>query len=396
MLNYFNLTQILKYNVTAKELLSYIPEEEFARLIKESVIDYQVKKLYGRNFFYLLLYGLLESTRVSLRSLEDVYKSGKFKLLFNLNNQKNIKYNTISSRLANVDVAFFEKVYELIYNKFSSEFEEQEALKYRITRVDSSMVCEAANKIEEGMTVGKKKDGKKQVKYTISLTELFPSSVEVFTQQYALSEDIAIPKVILKNIDKKHNNIFVFDRGLQSREKLCEFDENKIRFVTRIREVARHEILEKYIVPKNLVIGNLKILSDEKVYLHSKHKKIEHAFRLLKTINEKNEPLWFLTNDYKISINEIIEIYKRRWDIEIFFRFLKQELNFKHFLSTNINGIKVVLYMTLILAMLILVYKNHNDIGYKTAKRRFYYELEELIIQMAIILSDGNPSLVFR
>ena len=61
---------------------------------------------------------------------------------------------------------------------------------------------------------------KKQIKYTISLTELLPSSVEVFTQQSASSEDVALSTAILKNIDKKVDNIFVFDRGVAKQRAL--------------------------------------------------------------------------------------------------------------------------------------------------------------------------------
>ncbi len=96
------------------------------------------------------------------------------------------------------------------------------------------------------------------------------------------------------------------------------------------------------------------------------------------------------------KLAEIIDIYAKRWDIEVFFRFIKQELNFSHFLSTNKNGIKIVLYVTLILAILILVYKKLNNIGYKTAVRRFRIELDEIIMKMTIIFAGGDPSLVFR
>lgn len=207
---------------------------------------------------------------------------------------------------------------------------------------------------------------------------------------------ITIPKLILKNIDKKDDNIFVFDRGVSSRAKFCEFAENGFLFVTRLKTDARHETLETQEIPENLKVGNLSILGFEKVYLKSDKGIIERVFRLLKTKNEKDEPLWFLSNGLDLSIKEVIYVYKRRWDIEVFFRFIKQELNFSHFLSTNINGIKVVLYMTLILAMLILTYKKINDLGYKTAKRRFYYEVDEIIMRLAIVLSGGNPELVFR
>lgn len=390
------MAQILKENITAKQLLDLIPDDVLTSIIKDCDVDYQVKKLFSRNLFYLLLYGLMESNRVSLRSLEEVYKSKKFKFLFNLNKNQNVKFNTISTRLSQINIEFFEKLYKTVYSTFSQLIPNENALSYKITRVDSTMVCEAANKIEEGMIVAYKTGQKKQIKYTISLTDLLPSSVEVYTQQSASSEDVALSKAILKNIDKKVDNIFVFDRGLYSREHFSKMDKEDFKFVTRINSNSRLEVIEENDFQENLQIGNLKIQSDQKALLFGKFKKCDRPFRIIKTVNEKNEPLWFLTNMAELTIEEIIEIYKRRWDIEVFFRFIKQELNFKHFMSTNINGIKVILYMTLILAMLIVMFKKLNNIGYKIATRRFYYQLDDLILEMVAVLSSRDPKMVFR
>jgi len=390
--------QILKNdNISAKQLLQFIPEELLADLAQETHVDYQVKKTFGKNFFYLLLYGLLETTRVSQRSLEDVFKSSKFKFLFNLTDQKNFKHNTISTRLANINYVYFEKIYQYTYELFSNEFSAQDAAKYKITRVDSTMVCETANKLAEGMTVGKKKNGKKQIKYTISLTDMFPSSVEVFSKQSELSEDLTIPKVVLKNIDKKKNNIFTWDRGVIKRKNLSDIASEGFIFVTRINTNSKTKILCENKIPENPKHRNLTIFNDQYVYLYGDNKIVETEFRLIKTVNEENESLWFLANNkIELSAKEILDVYKRRWDIEVFNRFIKQELNFSHFLSTNINGIKVVLYMTLILSMLILVYKKINNLGYKTAKRRFYYEIDELIMSIVVVYCGGNPELMLR
>jgi IS4 transposase len=173
-------------------------------------------------------------------------------------------------------------------------------------------------------------------------------------------------------------------------------EKNGARFITRINEDSRHKVLESQTISESLIVGNLTIHSDEKVYLIRDKEIFYTPFRLIKTTNNKKETIWFLTTEFELTISEVIFLYKRRWDIEVFFRFIKQELNFKHFISTNINGIKVILYMTLILAMLILMYKKFNEVGYKTAKRRFYYELDDLILHMAIIMSGGNPRLVLR
>ena len=78
----------------------------------------------------------------------------------------------------------------------------------------------------------------------------------------------------------------------------------------------------------------------------------------------------------------IAEIYRRRWDIEVFFRFIKQELNIKHLLSHSLNGIMVQIYVTLLLAILLTVYTVSNNLkGYKIPKIRFRDQLTIHIIK---------------
>ena len=97
-----------------------------------------------------------------------------------------------------------------------------------------------------------------------------------------------------------------------------------------------------------------------------------------------------ITNIINLPADTIAEMYKQRWDIEVFFRFLKQELNFSHYLSLNENGIQVIMYMTMITAMLIMIYKKENAIGYKTAVRRMGIELETLVMAIAVVQSGGD------
>jgi hypothetical protein len=383
--------------ISAKELLSVIPDELLANMAQSSTVDYQVKKLFGKSMFYLLLYGLLESNRASLRSLEEVFNSTKFKVIFNLDREAKTKFNSISDRLSTMDESYFKQAYELLYKEFSNLYSLKDSLDYNITRVDSTMVSEVANKIKEGMYVGTNgEESPKQIKYTISLTNLLPSSVEVFTSQQQLCENYSIPLAIMNQIDKKKDNVFVFDRGVNSRKAFNEMDNNSLYFVTRIKKNARHKVIEELPLKAELKVNNLTIIRDARVVFYDKQHKPSNVFRIIQTVDQNNEPLWFVTNLFKDKIEDIINIYKKRWDIEVFFRFIKQEMNFKHFISTSNNGISIILYMTLILSMLILIYKRINNYGYKTAVRKFYYEVEELYMTMIILMSGGDPSLVFR
>lgn len=97
----------------------------------------------------------------------------------------------------------------------------------------------ASKQITSRNEYGQKKDGKKQVKYTLNLTELFPSSVEVFSSQSALNEDVTMPITIYQRlnrcIDTTNDNVFIFDRGLWSNHTKETLSNDGIRFVTRIR-----------------------------------------------------------------------------------------------------------------------------------------------------------------
>ena len=383
--------------IGVSDLLKLIPDDLLLDLAAETKVDYQVKKLYGRNVFNLLLYGLISGERVGLRSLEDFYNSKKFKVLFKLPGTKSAKYNSLSARLATMNVCFFEMAFQEIYEQCSLLYDGSTlSTQYKITRVDSTMVCETAAKLEQGIHVGQKKDGKKQVKYTIGLTDMFPSSVEAFTEQTCINENLTIPKVILKALDKSKDNVFVFDRGVFSREAFCELDKNDCSFVTRLHVNARHVVLSDVDTPPGLVVGNLTVLKDQRVNLYcSGYKVVEQPFRLVQARSIQGKEYWFLTNRFDLPCQEIILIYKKRWDIEVFFRFIKQELNFTHLISVNENGIKILLYMTLILAMLILIYKKINEFGYKTAKRRFAMELGDIIDDILIVYCGGDPNTPF-
>ena len=173
----------------------------------------------------------------------------------------------------------------------------------------------------------------------------------------------------------------------------------KICFVTKLKLDSRYKVIEELEYSKDEDKSCIKIISDQKVNLGKPNssKYLEEKFRIIATFNEKtNKRDLILTNIFNKTPQEIIIIYKKRWDIEVFFRFLKQELNFNHFTSTSTNGIKVMMYVTLIAAMLVMIYKKHNNVGYKTAVRRIAIELNDLITSMIVAHCGGDPSLVFR
>jgi len=94
-----------------------------------------------------------------------------------------------------------------------------------------------------------------------------------------------------------------------------------------------------------------------------------------------------------LTVKQIAQAYRCRRDIEVFFRFLKQELNVSHLVSLNKNGMEVmILYDTDCGQCLFYCIKKANNIGYKTAKRRMAMEIQNLIVSQC----GGDPHLFFK
>jgi hypothetical protein len=385
--------------ISITQLLSIIPDEDIRKIAKSTNVNYYTKILDGKSLLCLILYSLIECQRNSLRTMEDIFNSSSFKFLFNLDPKRKVKYNSISERLSVINIGFFKKSYELIYNQFSQHYNEQEIEILKLVRVDSTMVAEAANKLLKGMNIGKKKDGKKQIKYTVAFDGKYPCMSELFTDKSYLSEDLAIPKVVYKYAEKNKNSVFVFDRGVAKRQVFCNLNKQDTYFVTRLKDKFRYQVINQTEDGKNRPVGSLELISDQVIQLGKPNSNqfLQDHFRLLIAINPKTKiTYYFLTNLFDTKAEEILLFYKRRWDIEVFFRFLKQELNFAHISSTSENGMMVMMYMTMIASMLVLTYKRINKVGYKTAVRRISFELNEFVIKMIVRECGGDPSLVFR
>jgi len=397
------------HKIQVNQLLNVIPEGLLASLSSKTKVDYYTKVLQGKKMFYLLLYGIIENEKLSQRPLEDTFNDPVFKLLFDLDKEETVCRSSISERLSKIDSDYFKQVYECIYEQFSEHYIESERHKHNLIRIDSSIVSETVGKLMEGLN----SSGKKAVKYSIAFDGILPCELQTFTSASYSSEDIALPEVVLSHVKKEqnHQNIYVLDRGLQSTRTMKAFSDNTIRFICRAKEDRKYVELKSLIsANQDLDFGESTLIKDAKIKLytgipiknkrgniHYREELIETEFRLI-IIESKTEDgeYWFLSNDFDLSAREIAQAYRRRWDIEVFFRFIKQELNVSHLVSLNRNGIQVMMYMTLIVAMLILIYKKINNIGYKTAKRRFAMEVRNLAIALIVAQCGGNPDLMFK
>jgi len=387
-------------------LIREIPEMELTRLSLKTNVDYYSKVLSGKLVFYLLLYGMLQIDRLSQRGLRDAFKSPLFRTLFNYRGKKEITHSSISERLSVIKVEFFKDAYDCIYKRFSSLYSKKEIAGMYLQRVDSTLVKATCNKLKEGMTYGNQYGKSQLLKYTMNYDGMFGSFTQIHKEQSYISENKALPENVLNHFKKEkgHSTVYIFDRGLASAEALKDIKTTEdLLFVGRLNENRKLKQVKLFDPPNSAFTQG--ILQEDGMYkLYKKVTKIsktgkeshcaelvDEEFRVIRFMPEgKKEAIVLITNILDISADEIAQMYRRRWDIEVFFRFLKQELNFSHFLSLNDNGIQVILYMTLITAILVMIYKKENLLGYKTAVRRMGIELESLVMAIIVIQSGGD------
>jgi hypothetical protein len=373
--------------MNVEQLLRLIPEEYLDFLAAETNVDHQVKKLRGSVIFKLILFSMLDSQKVTLRVMETILQSAKFKQ-FAQCEDIDAKFNSIRDRICNINVEFFKRLFEGIFELYNKELGEENAL----IKVDSTYVSIAANLVEWSMRNGTS-NGPKQLKYSVALKGSLPCSVRIFDESKFLNENLALGELIENGITLKES-IVVFDRGLNSRKSFEKFTEKEIRFISRCNPGSYCKVQSVNTIPKKPENSTVTITTDEIGFLKARRQKLtKNKYRLISGVIDKTgEPICFVTNLLDLDAYIIAANYKQRWEIEVFFKFIKQHLNVTHLVSRQKNGIEVMLYMTLIVAILVLAYKKLNHIdSYKIAKLKFEIQLDNLLIKEIVLLCGGNP-----
>lgn len=377
-------------NPTAIQLLKLLPLDELNEIAIDTKADFKAKKLPAMRMLCIMTCSYLDSTRLSQRFIGKEWANHSFASLFGLSLQDGrICHSSISHRLDTMPVKFFEDSYSLISDIGEKLTTTEDRARHSLVRVDSTMVQDVLGKLKQGLKAGRKSGtghaDRKQLKYTVAFDGFKVISADIFTDKKYTNENEAIPKVVLSSISssKYHNEIYLFDRGVSSTKKLGEINEATIdksdTFVGRInlsRVIMNETPYEK---EEDISGDNVEIVSDTVGSLRLRSGKTDtNKYRFIRaritkdrtptrTVKGKrrvyDDEILLITNDFASSALEICGYYRRRWDIEVFFKFLKQNLSMSHLISSSDNGLKIILYMMLIVATLVMIFEKLNSMG---------------------------------
>jgi hypothetical protein len=146
--------------------------------------------------------------------------------------------------------------------------------------------------------------------------------------------------------------VLVFDRGYTDFQWWLKLSQQKVFFVTRLKDNADYGVMEQRLVAPE---GN--IVRDEVILLTALQEQgpVARMRRIEIWVEEKQETMVFVTNHLKLAAATIAAIYRDRWQIELFFKAIKQSLRIKTFVGTSPNAVMIQIWAALI-AMLLLRY----------------------------------------
>lgn len=324
-----------EYNTIIGKLLSGINRKQFKRIVNKYNGDRYVKYFNCWSQFVCIFIGQIGN----LKSIREIVDSVNFQPQnqYQLGIKKNMSRTTFAKANENRDWRIYRDIFfKLIENLPNWKRIQTENV---IKLIDSSPIrldllnhtwAEKTQRIE-GI----------KLHLVYDLTNRIPTYFEF---SGARTNDIEVGK----KTELEKGCMYVFDKGYMDFNWWNNIDEKGAYFVTRLkRNNAIQEITD--LKEHNEVISSQLIKLKNKYLSHQgKNNCAEKILRRVIVKREGKTPLILITNDLNRSVEEISELYKQRWQIELFFKWIKQNLKIKKFLGRSENAVKTQICIALI------------------------------------------------
>lgn len=333
------------------QLLEFVDRYEFAKCVKRYNGDYRVRDFNCWNQFVQLFFGQL----TSLNSLRDIclcLKAHKRKL-YHLGIKQHANQSTISRASESRDWRIFadlgDYLIKLVRPLYMDSFIPNINIDNEIFALDSTTISCSINLLT--WAEGKYSKGAVKVHTLIDLRGSIPTFILITDGKYhdsnALDEIIPIPEAI-----------YLMDKAYVDFEALYRMHTCESFFVTRAKSTLRYNVIEQ-----NYNIDETTGLRTDKTIMLTvaKSKKLyPEKLRLVEFHDqEKDNELVFLTNNFDVSAMEVAYLYKNRWQVETFYKWIKQNLTIKKLWGHSPNAVRTHIWIA-ICTYLIVAYVKHS------------------------------------
>jgi putative transposase len=338
------------------QLLEGFPRGTFERMVNQEQTDKYSKGFRSWDHFVAMIYGHLSGSK-SLRELEAGFNA-QTAHHYHLGT-KPLKRSTLSDANAKRSYYLFERVCQQLISGVHRKLKRE--LEQMLYLMDSSPISlhgpgfdnwasQYKNNLRQGLKLHLMIEAHQGTPCYATITGMQVSDIKEGHR-----------------IKLEKGTTYVFDRGYYDYNWWYEINRMQSVFVTRLKKNANVRV-EGY---RDIPSEEDQILEDAIIYFNNprvKSRTEKNAYRddpvrrIIVKREDKETPLVIVTNDFNRTASEVAALYKKRWDIELFFKWIKQNLKIKSFLGRSENAVKIQLFTALISYLLLQIYQQKNDI----------------------------------
>jgi len=363
------------------QILKEINRHEFKNQVSKYSGDHKTHKLNCFNLLAVMIYTQLKSS-ITLRGI--VIGLGLMLSSFYHLNLKSIKRSTLSDALKQRDSRIYEKYYYSLFKNLNRE--QRRKFGNKINIIDSTTISLCVEKFDWAKY--------KSTKGGIKLHTMIDGDTRIPEHVIITNANVHDIQGVKKQVTHRRGEIYVYDRGYACYRYLYDIELQGAFFVTRLKSNWNIKVL------KSEMHDGTAVLFDEIVEVDGpKRSEYPKPLRVVTFYHEvSGKILKFLTNNFEMTAEMIAEIYKYRWQIELFFKWIKQHLKIKSFLSTSKNGVKIQIWCALITYLLLHIIKSRlvGDVDLFEIYRRITLALDKKIDIYELLTNKIESTIVIK
>ena len=343
------------------QLVEFLNNDKFRRLVDKYDGNRYVKHFTCWSQLLAMMFGQL-SNRESLRDLIVALEAHQGKRYHLGLGREPIAKTTLASANQNRDYRIFEDfAYHLVAEARSKSTEKIFGFDGHVYAFDSTTI-DLCLEVFEWAKFRKHKGGIK-VHTLYDIEAQVPAFFHITTA--SMHDIMAMPE-----IPYEKGAYYIFDRGYNDFANLFNIEQIEATFVVRAKKNLKcKQISWKRRLPKNVLSDSI---IEFTVYKSSKDYPIPLR-RVVYHDEEQDREFVFLTNDFELPALVVAELYRNRWSVELFFKWLKQHLKIKRFWGTSENAVRIQIYCAIITYCLVVIIKHDMKL------ERSVYEILQII-----------------
>ena len=341
------------YSTVINQLLQLIPRHKFDNLVKKYEVDRYVRYFNCWQLFITLLYAQIRK-KDSLRDIETSLMT-QINRWYHLG-LKDIKRSTLSDANNRMDYRVFKEMFYAFLDKcISLSSGHKFKFKNPLYSLDSTVI-ELCLSVFPWAKFRRMK-GALKIHCLYDHSGSLPSFLVITDGK---QHDIKVARSL--DLPLLPDSIISIDRAYIDYKWLYSLNKQGVYFVSRSKKNMKYEVIGQHKVDVNKgVIFDVEIL----LTAEASREDYPEKLRLVGYIDEQtNKKFTFLTNNFQLSAYTISQIYKARWQIEIFFKWIKQNLKIKSFLGTSKNAVLSQIWIAMIYYLLLSFIKFQTKYSY--------------------------------